>query len=51
MTAVLANQSDIGLAGPEASIYVYNEGKEDYAEVFAQLTKNRWFIFSKSKLI
>lgn len=39
MTAVLANQSDIGFAGPEASIYVYNEGKEDYTEVFAQLTK------------
>lgn len=39
MTAVLAGQSDIGLAGPEASIYVYNEGKEDYAQVFAQLTK------------
>ncbi len=39
MTAVLANQSDIGFAGPEAAIYVYNEGKEDYCEVFAQLTK------------
>ena len=39
MTAVLAGQSDIGFAGPEASIYIYNEGKEDYAEVFAQLTK------------
>ena len=39
MTAVLAGQSDIGFCGPEASIYVYNEGKEDYAEVFAQLTK------------
>ncbi|MBO5478311.1 MAG: ABC transporter substrate-binding protein [Clostridia bacterium] len=39
MTAVLAGQSDIGFAGPEASIYVYNEGKEDYTEVFAQLTK------------
>lgn len=39
MTAILANQSDIGLAGPEASIYVYKEGKEDYTEVFAQLTK------------
>ena len=32
-------QSDIGFAGPEASIYVYNEGKEDYSVVFAQLTK------------
>jgi NitT/TauT family transport system substrate-binding protein len=39
MTAVLAGQCDIGFAGPEASIYVYNEGKEDYAVVFAQLTK------------
>lgn len=39
MTSVLANQSDIGFAGPEASIYVYNEGKEDHTEVFAQLTK------------
>ena len=39
MTSVLANQVEIGFAGPEASIYVYNEGKEDYTEVFAQLTK------------
>lgn len=39
MTAILASQSDIGLCGPEAAIYVYNEGKEDYAQVFAQLTQ------------
>lgn len=39
MTSVLANQVEIGFAGPEASIYVYNEGKEDYTEVFVQLTK------------
>ena len=39
MTAVLSNSCDIGFAGPEASIYVYNEGKEDYTEVFALLTK------------
>ena len=39
MTAVLSNQCDIGFAGPEASIYVYNEGKEDYCEVFAQITQ------------
>ena len=39
MTAVLANQCDIGFAGPEASIYVYNEGKEDYTQVFAQMTQ------------
>lgn len=39
MTAVLSGQSDIGFAGPEAAIYVYNEGKADYPQVFAQLTK------------
>ena len=51
MTAVLANQSDIGLAGPEASIYVYNEGKEDYTEVFAQLTKTDGsFLVSKTEI-
>lgn len=39
MAAVLSNDIDIGFAGPEAAIYVYNEGKEDYPKVFAQLTK------------
>lgn len=39
MTAVLSGQSDIGFAGPEAAIYVYNEGKTDYTQVFAQMTK------------
>jgi len=39
MTAVLSGQVDIGFSGPEACIYVYNEGKEDYGVVFAQLTK------------
>ncbi|MGN1297893.1 MAG: ABC transporter substrate-binding protein [Clostridia bacterium] len=49
MTAVLSNQCDIGFAGPEASIYVYNEGKEDYTQVFAQMTKRDGsFLVSKS---
>lgn len=39
MTAVLTGQSDIGLAGPEACIYVLLQGKDDYPVVFAQLTK------------
>ncbi len=39
MTAVLSGQVDIGFAGPEASIYVYIEGREDYPQVFAQLTQ------------
>lgn len=39
MAAVLSDNADIGFAGPEASIYVYNEGKEDYSQVFALLTE------------
>ncbi len=39
MSAVISGSVDIGFAGPEASIYVYNEGRENYTEVFAQLTK------------
>lgn len=50
MTAVLSGQSDIGFAGPEAAIYVYNEGKTDYPQVFAQLTKRDGsFLVSREK--
>lgn len=38
MTALLAGQADIALMGPESSVYVYNEGREDYAQVIGQLT-------------
>ena len=39
MAAVLSGSVDIGLAGPEASIYVMEEGRQDYPQVFAQLTQ------------
>lgn len=39
MSAVLSGQVDIGFAGPEAAIYVYLQEKDDYPQVFAQLTK------------
>ncbi len=39
MTSVISGQSDIGLMGPEAAIYIYNEGRTDYPKIFAQLTK------------
>ncbi|MCW3490834.1 ABC transporter substrate-binding protein [Dethiobacter alkaliphilus] len=39
MTALLSGQADIGFMGPEATIYVYNQGQDDYAVNFAQLTK------------
>ena len=38
MTAVVSGQSDIGLAGPESCIYIYNQGKDDHPVVFGQLT-------------
>lgn len=51
MTSVLSGEAQIGFAGPEASIYVYNEGKEDYTQVFAQLTKRDGsFLVSKDNL-
>lgn len=39
MAALLSGDADIGFMGPEASIYVFNEGREDYAINFAQLTQ------------
>jgi len=39
MTALLAGECEIGFMGAEASIYVYNQGAEDYVVNFAQLTQ------------
>ena len=39
MTALVSGQADIGFMGPEATVYVYNEGKEDHPIIFAQLTQ------------
>lgn len=39
MTALLSDNADIGLAGSEASIYVYQQGQEDYVVDFCQLTQ------------
>ncbi|MCL2610843.1 MAG: ABC transporter substrate-binding protein [Defluviitaleaceae bacterium] len=38
MTALLSGSAQIGLSGPEATIYVYSQGREDFAIVFAGLT-------------
>ncbi len=37
--SVLSNDVNIGFSGPEATIYVYNKGEEDYLVTFAALTK------------
>lgn len=39
MTSVISDDAQIGFAGPEASIYIYNGGSNDYTQVFAQVTK------------
>lgn len=51
VAAVLSNDVNIGLCGPEASIYVYNEGEKDYVQTFAGLTKrDGQFIVSRQKI-
>ena len=51
MTAVLSGGADIGLMGPEAAIYVYQEQKQDYVKIFGQLTKRDGsFLVSKTEM-
>lgn len=51
MAALLSKDAQIGLMGSEASIYVYNEGQEDYAINFAQLTqKDGSFLVGREKI-
>ncbi|MFP4698209.1 MAG: ABC transporter substrate-binding protein [Eubacteriales bacterium] len=51
MTALLSGNADIGFMGSEASIYVYNEGQDDYAVNFAQLTQRAGnFLLSRDEI-
>jgi len=48
--AVLSNDVDMGFAGPEATIYVYKNGEEDYLVSFSGLTKrDGQFIIGRRK--
>ena len=50
MATLLSKDAEIGLMGPEASIYVYAQGRKDYAITFAQLTqKDGTFIVGREK--
>ena len=50
MASLLSKDAQIGLMGPEASVYVYNNGQENYAINFAQLTqKDGSFLVAKDK--
>ncbi len=49
MTALLSGSADIGLLGPEATVYVVDGGANDHPVVFGQLTKRDGsFIVSKT---
>lgn len=49
--AVLSKDIDIGFCGPEATIYVYNGGENDYIRSFAGLTKrDGQFLVSRKKI-
>lgn len=49
-TAVLSGDVEIGFCGSEATIYVYNNGEEDYLVNFAGLTKKDGsFLVSRNK--
>lgn len=51
VAAVLSGNVEIGFCGPEATIYVYNEGEKDYVKTFAGLTKrDGQFIVSRKKI-
>lgn len=48
--AVLSGDVEIGFCGSEATIYVYNQGEEDYLITFAGLTKRDGsFLVSRKK--
>ncbi len=50
-SAVLSNDVEIGFAGPESAIYVYNGGEEDYLVTFSGLTKrDGQFIISRNNI-
>lgn len=39
MQQVLSKNADIGFCGPEQTVYINNQGREDYPVLFAQLTQ------------
>lgn len=49
--AVLSNTVEIGFAGPESAIYIYENGEKDYLVTFAGLTKrDGQFIVSRKQI-
>lgn len=49
MAAILSGEADVGLLGPEATIYIVEQGASDHPVVFGQLTKRDGsFLMSKN---
>ena len=49
--AVLSNDVEIGFAGAESAIYVYNQNEKDYLQIFSGLTKrDGQFIVSRENI-
>ena len=51
MAALLSGEAQVGFMGPEASVYVYNQGSQDYAINFAQVTKRDGTFLMSRELI
>ena len=50
MQAVLSKSADIGFCGPEQTLYINNQGREDYPVLFGQLTqKDGSFLVGRTK--
>ena len=51
MAALLSKEAQIGLMGPEATVYVYQNGQKDHAINFSQLTqKDGSFLLARKKI-
>ena len=51
MSALLSKDAQIGLMGPDATVYIYQNGQQDYAVNFAQLTlKDGSFLLDRNKV-
>jgi len=49
--AVLSGDVEVGLCGPEATIYIYNGGENDYVQTFAGLTRrDGQFLVSRKEI-
>ncbi len=49
--ALVSGSVDIGFFGPEAAVYVYNQGASNYLVAFAQLTKGDGSFFLARKMM